>query len=145
VRLYLDTNVFIAAFEATGPRHISARRLLEAVERGVLEAATSEMTLAELLVRPLRAKDRDLAESDRSMISPDAFFGVVAVDRRVLEGAALQRAERPSLKLPDAVHLASAIEAGCDAIASGDLRLPAPPQIPLLDFDAMAGILERPR
>lgn len=135
-RLYLDTNVFIAAFETDLPKGVAARRVLAAVDAGIIEAMTSELTLAELLVKPLRDADSDLAAIYRAVISPESGFSIVPVGRRILEGAAGQRARVAGLKLPDAIHLATAVDAACSVVASGDRALPASPNLDICDLDS---------
>jgi len=117
-RVYLDTNVSILAFETGADAGEPARPLLTAIEDGVVDAVTSEPTLAELLVKPMRDGDAALAEVYRTMIAAGARFTVAPVDRPVLELAAGERARHAALKLPDAIRLASAIRSECTVVAS---------------------------
>jgi predicted nucleic acid-binding protein len=121
--VYLDTNVFIAAFEHATARADHARWLLSAVEAGWIAGATSELTLAELLVKPLQVGASDLVEAYKDMIQSTAGFEVVTVDRDILIEAARVRAGRLSIRLPDAVHVATARHLGCDCLVTGDGRL----------------------
>lgn len=53
-------------------------------------------------------------------------FGVnelIPISRESLEKAADLRAKYSWLKTPDAIHLAAAIESGCDAFLTNDRRL----------------------
>jgi predicted nucleic acid-binding protein len=43
-----------------------------------------------------------------------------AVDRPVLDGTVRIRASFPRIKTPDAIHLASAVELGCDVVLTND-------------------------
>ena len=132
-RAYLDTNVFIAAFETIGDHQGSAWSLLQAVEDGRLIGVTSELTLAELLVKPFERGAMDLAEAYDAMLTPSETLMVCAVDRRLLVEAARLRSSRPGLKLPDAIHVATAARTGCDVMISDDRGLagPAMSRIPL--------------
>lgn len=131
--VYLDTNVFIAAFEGSGGLGDDVWPLLEAVERGELHAATCELTLAEVLVHPLRRGDAALVAAYEAMIAPSASLSVVAVDRALLTSAARLRAERPALRLPDALHLAAALRVGADLLVTRDVRLRGHSPIPTAD------------
>lgn len=122
-KVYLDTNVFIAAFEHVTARSDHARWLLDAIEDGRISAATSEMTLAELLVKPLQLGASDLAEAYVAMIAPGPGFDVVEVERSILIEAAKVRAGRSSIRLPDAIHVATARRLGCDCVVTDDGRL----------------------
>lgn len=122
--VYLDSNVFIYAFEAEAGalRRATAQLLREARERRCA-ACTSLISRAEVLVRPLRFKQIELADRYRSLLSGAGAVGLYAVDEHVVERAAELRADYPSLRLPDALHVATAMHAGCDALITGDRRL----------------------
>ena len=107
-RVYLDANVFIAAYESKGARSDHAWWLLDAIERGDLLGVTSEITLAEVLVRPFEEQDHDLIRSYQDVLSPANGMEVPNVSRQVLIEAAILRSMRRSLRLPDAIHVASA-------------------------------------
>lgn len=138
-KLYLDTNVFIGAFEGVGERSDVARVCLAALDsEPTLSAVTSLLTLAELLVRPLRDADGELVQLYRSVTSGTDRFVVADVGRDVLEAAADLRAQFALLKLPDAIHVATARLTGCDSVVSADARLRLPAGMTLIDLDAAA-------
>src|ERR1043165_9329516 len=58
---YLGTHVSIYTLNAFAPFAPALTRLFELIDAGQLRALTSELTLAELLVKPLR--DSDVAAS----------------------------------------------------------------------------------
>jgi predicted nucleic acid-binding protein len=124
LRVYLDANVLIAAFEATGARSDHAWWILDAIEAGEFVAVTSELTLAEVLVRPLQEGDDELARRYQEIVAPSSSIEVPVVDRRVLVEAAILRTMSRSLRLPDAIHVATARLAGCRHIISDDRRIP---------------------
>lgn len=59
-RVYLDTNVFVYAVEGYPHFAEELRALFHAIDHGQLAAVTSELTLAEVLVKPLADKNDDL-------------------------------------------------------------------------------------
>lgn len=123
-RVYLDANVFIAAFEQPGARSEHAWWLLDAIEDGRVRGATSELTLSEILVRPIELGDAELVKAYEQMIAPGATFDVTQIGRDILIDAARLRARR-RLRLPDAIHLACARALDCRFVVSNDVRLPA--------------------
>ena len=132
--IYLDTNVFISAYESTDVRASSARDVLEALAEFDVVGVTSELTLAELLPKPLSLGQFHLASFYEDLLS----FGVIRclpVTRSVLIAAARLRATDASLKLPDAVHLATARQEGCTAFLSGDRRLSSTEGLQILRLD----------
>lgn len=126
-RVYLDANVFIAALETAGAHSDHAWWLLRSIEEGTIVGVTSEITLSEILVKPIERDNTGLAEAYERMISPAAHFETVGVSRDVLIEAAHLRAARHSLRLPDAIHVASAQQAACSIFITGDDRIALPP------------------
>jgi predicted nucleic acid-binding protein len=126
-RIYLDTNVFIAAYETRGARSDHAWWILDAVEANEFLAVTSELTLAEVLVGPLQDGDEELAGHYHDIVSSDDGLDVAPVDRNVLIEAAMLRSFSRTLKLPDAIHVATARLRGCSFVVSDDRRLPSMP------------------
>ncbi|MEP9350858.1 PIN domain-containing protein [Xanthobacter sp. KR7-225] len=107
-RAYLDANVFIAALEHVGAHSDHAWWVLSAIEDGEVEGVTSEITLAEILVKPMERRDEGVITAYQSMISSVPGFMVPSVDRAILIDAARLRTTQRALKLPDAVHVATA-------------------------------------
>jgi predicted nucleic acid-binding protein len=115
--------VFIAAFEHVGARSDHAWWIFHAIEQGEIVGATSELTLAELLVKPIENGADGLASAYDEMIVPGPTFDVLPVRRDVLVAAAGIRARRSAVRLPDAVHLASALALNCTIFITDDRRL----------------------
>jgi predicted nucleic acid-binding protein len=133
-RVYLDANVFISAYEARGARSDHAWWILDAIEDGEFGAVTSELTLAELLVGPIRDGDDILVNDYQAVLTSGEALAVVAVDRKTLIEAALLRTMRRSLRLPDAIHVATARLNGCRYLVSDDRRLPFAPGVQLVQL-----------
>lgn len=134
-RVYLDANVFIAAFEHVGAGSDHAWWLIRAVEDGEIFAATSELTLAEILVKPLERGQADLADGYGKMLVSAAHFEVMPVQRDILIEAASIRARRNAIRLPDALHVATAKALSCSFFISNDRRLALPEGMRLLAVD----------
>lgn len=86
------------------------------------ELAVGDLSRAECLVGPFKSGDTGLEVRYR------AFFGdpdvrVLPITVAVYERAARIRATYAAIKLPDALHLATAIENGCGAFVTGDAKL----------------------
>ncbi|MER8713879.1 PIN domain-containing protein [Mesorhizobium sp. M0815] len=125
VRLYVDTNIFIYAFENNDAL---AKKLLQLISlndgRKQLFLATSEIVLAELMVDPLMRKNNDrLIELYDNISIGNAFISIGAITREVLWHAAQLRSEFLSLRLPDAIHLSTAMHFGCTQFLTADTRL----------------------
>lgn len=124
IRLYLDANIFIYAFENDD---VVAKKLLELISLNSAAKppflVTSELALAELLVDPFRKNNERLIEIYDNLTIGNAFIMIGAVSRDVLWHAALLRAQHISLRLPDAVHISTALHFGCTHFLTADMRL----------------------
>lgn len=60
--VYLDTNVFVYAVEGFARHRAIIGELFHEIELGHVDAITSELTLAEALVKPLEVGRRDIAD-----------------------------------------------------------------------------------
>jgi predicted nucleic acid-binding protein len=123
-RIYWDANIVIGLVQGKSDISRQIRVLVGRMKRRSPPfLVTSELTYAETLVKPYRDRDeRSIAQFDNWSIS-NPVLEVRPVTRRVLHEAAVLRAQHKSLRLPDAIHLATAFDAGCSHVLSGDLRL----------------------
>lgn len=135
-RLYLDANVFIFAFERQGPQAQFARRIFELIDRKEAAAVVSELIVAELLVRPLRENDIELARLYSELLVSPEGLETRSIDRRVLLEAARQRAIRAKTKLLDAIHLATAKLNACRAFMTSDSKLEPIEGVEIIGLDA---------
>lgn len=95
------------------------RPFWEEVQAGRLEAATSELTLMETLVAPLRNGDPALASSYEQMFQLPGIR-LLPITKPVLREAARLRAAGRSLRTPDAMHAATAMLLGCTCFLTND-------------------------
>jgi predicted nucleic acid-binding protein len=130
-KVYLDTNVFIYAVEAVAEYASAVEALFGRMEDGAISAVTSELTLAEALAKPFEAGRHDIAQVYEAMLAPSDWLAVLPIERSILIEAAMLQAKL-RLRLPDAIHVATAIAAGCHTLLSNDRRLRVPPVIELL-------------
>ncbi|MCX7015211.1 MAG: type II toxin-antitoxin system VapC family toxin [Candidatus Sumerlaeota bacterium] len=122
-RVYLDANIFIYAFEKLPEFQQEVVDLFHSFDRGDLDAVTSELTLAEILVKPFAAQSIEIVSAYEKAINSSRSLEVVPVDRAILVQAARLRA-KAKLRLPDAIHLATALRAKCGSFLANDKRMP---------------------
>lgn len=65
---YLDTSAFIYYIEAIPPYGELVRTVFEALESGEIRLKTSELTILEVLVKPIRDGDLDLVNHYRDFL-----------------------------------------------------------------------------
>jgi predicted nucleic acid-binding protein len=124
MRLYLDTSMVIHLVERCVPEQeaILIAALNKRAARKPLMCWT-DLTRLECRVKPLRAHDQELLSCYEAFFSQPAAYHV-SLDETTFDLATELRA-RHRLKTPDALHLAAAIEAGCDEFWTNDHRLDA--------------------
>jgi predicted nucleic acid-binding protein len=123
-RLYIDSNIFIYMFESEDARSEKLRELFLTERTGERPfLVTSELTLSETLVGAYRKGDESLIEIYSNWTTSNSHLEVGPLHRDILWGASILRAEYDTLKLPDALHLATAFAFDCTHFLSGDKRL----------------------
>ena len=118
-RLGMDTAAIIYFVEANPTRVDQCRAVFREVLNGRIIAFTSLLTLTETLVHPLRNADRVLEEEYRVLLLETDGIISLSVDAPTAHRAADLRA-RYGLRTPDAIQLATAIGAGCEAFLTND-------------------------
>lgn len=115
----LDTPVWIYHFEGSDAYGPAADSVLETVSQGRIGAVASELVLLELLVAPLKKGSQDAADEIELALIHFPNLRLVPVTRAVLVRAAGIRG-RYGLRTPDAIMLATAIEAGATLAVTND-------------------------
>jgi len=128
-RIYFDANAFIYAVEGVDEISVLLRSLFEALRRQASYACTSEFTLAELLPKTFQRRNY------LTLILHSGLFDLLPVTRDILIETADYRKfiKRPSFetrgampKLPDAIHVVTAVHAGRNTFVSFDRGLKLP-------------------
>ncbi len=135
--VYLDSNVFIYAVEHVAPYAEALLPLFVSILAGETPAVTSEITRAEVFVKPFRTRDAAL-EADFEDVLAGPGITVVPVLRDVLVQSARLRAVS-RMKLPDAIHAATAQLAGCDVLLTNDTGIAAVPGVEVVRLAEVAG------
>ncbi len=119
--VYPDTNALIYLIEnRLGYAH-KVRSLLYPTYEALPVLVFSELTRMECLVQPIRTGDI-AALTAYEMLFGNCDYRMTSMNRKCFEIATQLRVEH-GLKTPDALHLAAAIEAGCDEFWTNDQRL----------------------
>jgi predicted nucleic acid-binding protein len=132
LKIYFDANAFIYAVEGVDEISNLLRALLAALQHRLKFAFTSEFSLAEVLPKANVIQRRNYL----TLILHSGLFELLPVTRDVLIETADYRQSlarhsagvRHSMpRLPDAIHVVTALRAGCNVFVSFDrgLKLPA--------------------
>lgn len=93
--------------------------IMRYIDRGQINGIISAIVLTEILVHPLRTGDLRLTKHYESILSNSNNFYYQSITPQVARQAAALRAKY-NLRTPDALHIACAINAGCDALLTND-------------------------
>jgi predicted nucleic acid-binding protein len=143
-RVYLDANVFIHAFEGQQEKAKSLRALFDVLRLNVKRAVTSELTLAEVLAPSKNGPELHIKRRFYlGLIASSGFIDLLPVNRSILiETADLRSVAKH--RLPDAIHVVTAIRSGCKFFMSSDgdmKKLPNGMKLVLPDAAGVATIL----
>jgi predicted nucleic acid-binding protein len=102
----------------------------------VLTVYASVLTLTEVLMKPIQAKNSNLQKEYRDLLLNTQNVSTIAVDSIIaIKAAELWAAY--NLKTPDALHVASAIVSGCDAFLTNDSGIKRVTEIKVLILDEL--------
>ena len=104
-RVALDADIVIAFLDPGDDQHAAAVAQLRPRLAAGDELLVGATVYAETIVRPLQQG----AHATVDQFLDSAGIAVIPIDRAIARRAAALRAEHPSLRLPDAMSLATAI------------------------------------
>ena len=127
--IYCDTVIVIYYYDHVGGFNVRAANRLQAMAACNDRIAISDLVRLEYRVKPLKLNDTvKLAEFDTFSAQPNVRF--ISISGPIFERATLIRATY-NFKLGDSIHLAAAVEGGCDLFLTNDGRLSAFAEIPV--------------
>ena len=119
----LDSNIFIRSLDDSTSLGEKARKFLEQLKDSS-RIFISAMVLEEFFVRVYKEKREKEIPILLEFITLGGLCTIINIDQAIALAAARLRAEIPSLRAPDALHIASAIESGAKIFYTTDKRLP---------------------
>lgn len=118
--MYLDANIFIYSIEIIEPWAKELNDVFIGLQSSEFSAVTSCLSLLECLVMPFKTNRHDLVQVYRQTFLPRTYLAVSPIDNDVLTFSANIRAQS-GLKLPDAIHAATALTQKCTAMLTNDM------------------------
>jgi len=106
----------------------------ENFDKGSIRVVTSVITLSEVLVKPLRDGDTQLAQQYRDILLNIEGLTTVEVSVDIAEKMAQLRSQY-SLRTPDAIQIATALQSGATALLTNDVRWLVLPNLQILVLD----------
>jgi len=123
----LDTAPLIYFMEEHPVFLDAVKPFFAALERGDFQAVTSSITLAEVLVNPIKHDKLTLAEQYKALLLTAENLRLFPVTTQIAELAARLRAAH-NLQTPDAIQIATALDQKADFFLTNDARLSRLPQ-----------------
>ena len=120
--VFLDTSPVIYFTDANPSYLPITESFFELLDSGDVMAATSPITLAECLVVPLRSNDIQGVNLYTDLLTNNPHINFMHTNKDIARKSAELRAKY-MLKLPDALQLATALNAQCDVFLTNDARL----------------------
>jgi predicted nucleic acid-binding protein len=119
--IYCDSAILIYFHEHTGPFFVRAAARLAAMAAAGDEVAVSDLVRLECRIKPIRLGNT------AALAIFDGFFAQPGVRRLPMTSAVFDRATliraHHKFALGDSLHLAAAVESGCDRFLTNDARL----------------------
>ena len=130
--VYADASMVLYSTN-NNPIYAALSDLLWDVQSGRF-TVSSELTLLETLVSPLREGDAALA-ADREALWRQPNTRLLPISQSILREAAQLRADIPGLKVSDAIHAATAFYHGCALFVTNDKGFQRIPNLPIVLLD----------
>ncbi len=132
--VYADAQIFIYSVEKHPTYAPVLRPLWEAVSRGVFEVVSSELTLLETLIGPMKQGDA-LLEADYENLYLSPGIRLLPITLPILRVGARHRAHLGRLRTPDALHAATAGSCACTLFLTNDAVFRHVPGLPVVILD----------
>jgi predicted nucleic acid-binding protein len=132
----VDTAPFIYYVEQHPTYFTLTKAIFERVSKDLLLVSASALALTEVLMKPIQATNTHLHQEYRDLLLNTKNVSTIAIDINIAVRAAELRATY-NLKTPDALHVASAIVAGCDAFLTNDSGIKRVTEINILILDEL--------
>ena len=131
--VYIDTMTLIYTVERYSAYLPLLEPLWRTAQTGSIEIVSSELTLMEALVGPLKSGNTILENTfEQALLGTN--MRLLPITQVILREAARLRATS-KLRTPDALHAATALQAGCVLFISNDAGFRGVASLPLVILD----------
>ena len=131
--VYIDTMTLIYTVERYPAYWPLLDPLWQAARAGSIEVISSELTLMEVLVGPVKSGNANLVNAfEQALLGTN--MRLLAITQAVLREAARLRATT-RLRTPDALHAATGLQASCALFITNDVGFRGVPGLPVVILD----------
>ena len=132
----LDTMVFIYHFEENQIYSPLTFSIFESLEKGSFNGITSILTLLEILVKPKKENNSILTERYKILLETFPNLQVKEINENIADIASSLRANY-NIDTPDAIQVATALDAQADRFITNDTSLKKITEIKVLLLSEM--------
>ena len=122
---YVDTNIIIYLVEGLSEYAKLLKEIRILLENNQLRLVTSELSMAECLVRPFKFDESEVVSIYLTFLEDSGCFELLPVRNDILIQAA-RIAAKSRVKLPDAIHLSTAAANDCQLFLTNDKGISTP-------------------
>ncbi len=131
--VYIDANGLIYSMERIEPYRTLLEPMWQQAQDGNLSIVSSPVLVTEVLVKPLQVGNTEIEMQYRELFASNAV-SLLDAPHAVFDDAARLRAET-GLKIPDALHAATALRAGCALFVTNDTDFRRVRELPTVVLD----------
>ena len=124
-RVYFDTNIIIYLIEGLSEYQSIINEIQDLLSSSDCEAVTSALTICEALIMPFKMDSSEGISLYRSFLEESGVFDLMETSRDTFVQSAFV-AGTTSMKTPDAIHVATALESKCDIFLTNDKKIKTP-------------------
>ena len=118
-RVYFDANPIIYFIEQNTQFAEAVTPLFEMIGDGSILAFTSELSLTEVLIKPIRDNRIQVIQTHKELLLDPELFTLISPNQDTFLLAA-ELGGKSSMRTPDAIHMACAIESKCKYFITND-------------------------
>ena len=133
----LDTLPFLVYVERKPSYADILHSFFHAVHTGKISVVTSIVTLLEMLVYPFQLGNMELAHQYRDILLNSKGLTMIPLTQEIAEEAARLRSIDRKIRTPDAIQMATAINANASFFLTNDARLPSLPNLKMVQLDEL--------
>jgi predicted nucleic acid-binding protein len=118
-RVYIDANYLIYFLDKAENYIDIVAPIFQSCDRGEFLAFTGDAAVSEVMVHPYRTKSPSEIARGKALFRREGFLKVLSHDASTFDLTAQIRATS-AMRMLDALHLATALQAGCRYILTND-------------------------
>lgn len=117
--IYIDANIFIYFLDGQEPFASMVTPFLEKVMLGEIIGCTGDAVIAEVMVHPYKLGNLAMIEQFKAFFGQENFLSILSHDGKAFDLAASISGKK-GMKLVDSLHMATALQTGCDYLITHD-------------------------